>query len=119
LRRDAEPREARPARQPLVLRGLPRRLPGDPGLAPRRRREGNPRAELRSRPVREGPGLMSELALKIGSIVTTLLVMVGGYGYAATHLKNPNAPLQPAVEKSLAEKPALATPVPPTSTPIP
>jgi len=44
---------------------------------------------------------MSELALKLGSIVTTVLVMVGGYGYAATHLKNPNAPLQPAVEKSI------------------
>ena len=53
---------------------------------------------------------MTELALKIGSIVTTLLVMVGGYGYASTHLKNPNAPLQPAVEKSVAEKSAVATP---------
>jgi hypothetical protein len=62
---------------------------------------------------------MSELALKLGSIVTTVLVMVGGYGYAATHLKNPNAPLQPAVEKSIAEKPAVATPAPPTPTPIP
>ena len=57
---------------------------------------------------------MTELALKIGSIVTTLLVMVGGYGYASTHLKNPNAPLQPAVEKSVAEKSAVATPAPPT-----
>jgi hypothetical protein len=62
---------------------------------------------------------MSELALKLGSIVTTVLVMVGGYGYAATHLKNPNAPLQPAVEKSIAEKSAVATPAPPTPTPIP
>jgi len=43
---------------------------------------------------------MSELALKLGSIVATLLVMAGGFGYATTHLKNPNAPLQPPVEKS-------------------
>jgi len=57
---------------------------------------------------------MSDLALKLGSIVTTLLVMAGGYGYASTHLKNPNAPLQPVVEKS-----AVATPVAPTPTPIP
>ena len=62
---------------------------------------------------------MSELALKLGSIVTTLLVMVGGFGYASTHLKNPNAPLQPAVEKSAEEKAAVATPAPPTATPIP
>ena len=58
--------------------------------------------------------MTSELALKLGSIGTTLLVMVGGYGYAATHLKNPNAPLQPVVEKSV-----VATPVAPTPTPIP
>jgi hypothetical protein len=62
---------------------------------------------------------MSELALKLGSIVTTVLVMVGGYGYAATHLKNPNAPLQPTVEQSAVEKSAVATPAPPTPTPIP
>jgi hypothetical protein len=62
---------------------------------------------------------MSELALKLGSIVTTLLVMAGGYGYASTHLKNPNAPLQPPVEKSAVEEAAAATPAPPTPTPIP
>jgi hypothetical protein len=62
---------------------------------------------------------MSELALKLGSIVTTLLVMAGGYGYASTHLKNPNAPLQPTVEKSAVEKAAVATPTPPTPTPLP
>jgi hypothetical protein len=60
---------------------------------------------------------VSELALKLGSIVTTLLVMVGGFGYASTHLKNPNAPLQPPV--SAEEKSAVATPAPPTATPIP
>jgi hypothetical protein len=60
---------------------------------------------------------MSELALKLGSIVTTLLVMASGFGYASTHLKNPNAPLQPPVEKSADEKSAVVTPPPPT--PIP
>jgi hypothetical protein len=57
---------------------------------------------------------MSEWALKIGSIVTTLLVLLGSYGYAATHVKNPNAPLQPAVEKT-----PEATAAAPTPTPLP
>ncbi|MEK6208111.1 MAG: hypothetical protein AABM32_10770 [Chloroflexota bacterium] len=57
---------------------------------------------------------MSEWALKLGSVVTTLLVLAGGYGYASTHVKNPNAPLQPPVEKS--PEAAQATPTP---TPIP
>ena len=57
---------------------------------------------------------MSEWALKVGSIVTTLLVLAGGYGYAATNVKNPNAPLQPPVENS----PQAVAPTP-TSTPIP
>jgi hypothetical protein len=59
---------------------------------------------------------MSDWGLKVGSIVTTLLVLVGSYGYAATHVKNPNAPLQPPVEKSPAE---TAIPAPPTPTSIP
>jgi hypothetical protein len=62
---------------------------------------------------------MSELALKLGSILTTVLVMVGGFGYASTHLKNPNAPLQPPVEKSTGVASAAATPAPSTPTPIP
>ncbi len=57
---------------------------------------------------------MSEWALKVGSIVTTLLVLIGSYGYASTNVKNPNAPLQPPVEKS-----PDATPATPTPTPIP
>jgi hypothetical protein len=57
---------------------------------------------------------MSEWALKVGSIVTTLLVLAGGYGYASTHVQNPNAPLQPPVEK-----PATAAASTPTPTPIP
>jgi hypothetical protein len=55
---------------------------------------------------------MSELALKLGSIVTTLLVLLGSYGYASTHVKNPNAPLQPAVEKSPESTSAAPTPSP-------
>ena len=58
---------------------------------------------------------MSELALKVGSIVTTLLVLLGSYGYASTHVKNPNAPLQPPVETS----PVVAKQAAPTPTPIP
>jgi hypothetical protein len=56
----------------------------------------------------------AEFALKLGSVVTTLLVLAGGYGYAATHVKNPNAPLQPPVEQSL-----QAVAPTPTPTPIP
>ena len=57
---------------------------------------------------------MSEWGLKLGSIVTTLLVLAGSYGYASTHVKNASAPLQPAVEKS--SEPTTAAPTP---TPIP
>jgi hypothetical protein len=55
---------------------------------------------------------MSEWALKVGSAVATLLVAVASYGYAATHVKSPNAPLQPPVERS-------PEAVAPTSTPTP
>ena len=58
---------------------------------------------------------MAEWALKVGSAVTTLLVLVAGYAYASTNVKNPNAPLQPPVESS----PAAAKPAAPTPTPIP
>ena len=58
---------------------------------------------------------MSDWALKLGSAVTTLLVLVGSYGYASTHVKNPNAPLQPAVERPLGD----SAPQPPSPTPIP
>lgn len=59
---------------------------------------------------------MSALALKIGSIVTTLLVLLGSYAYASTHEKNASAPLQPPVAEK-APQPSAA-PVP-TATPIP
>jgi len=58
---------------------------------------------------------MAEWALKIGSAVTTLLVLIAGYGYASTNVKNPNAPLQPPVETS----PAAVKPASPSPTPIP
>jgi len=58
---------------------------------------------------------MSEWALKLGSVVTTLLVLAGGYAYASTNVKNPNAPLQPPVETS----PAAVKPASPSPTPIP
>jgi hypothetical protein len=54
---------------------------------------------------------MSEWALKVGSLVTTLLVLLGSYAYASTHVKNPSAPLQPPVEES-AETSAAPTPIP-------
>jgi hypothetical protein len=57
----------------------------------------------------------SEFLLKLGSAVTTLVVMFSSYAYASTHVKNPNAPLQPPVETS----PAAATSAAPTPTPIP
>lgn len=55
---------------------------------------------------------MSELALKLGSLVTTLLVLVGSYAYASANVKNPNAPLQPPVEKSPEVMPVGSSPTP-------
>lgn len=57
---------------------------------------------------------MSAGALKLASVLTTLFVLAGSYGYARTHVKNVNAPLQPPV----ADKPATTEPVA-TPTPIP
>jgi len=56
-----------------------------------------------------------EFLLKLGSAVTTLAVMLGGYAYASTNVKNPNAPLQPPVDTA-ATAMKSAAPVP---TPIP
>ncbi len=75
---------------------------------------------------------MPAWGLKVGSLITTLLVLAGSYGYTTTHVKNPAAPLQPPV----ADKPApsaapIATPIPslvgtrrgssprPSATPVP
>jgi hypothetical protein len=52
--------------------------------------------------------------LKLGSLLTTLVVLAGSFGYARTHVKNANAPLQPP----LADKPAT-TELVATPTPIP
>src|SRR5438067_13405640 len=57
---------------------------------------------------------MPSWALKLGSLLTTLLVLVGSFGYARTHAKNPNGPLQPRV----AEEPSASEPIA-TPTPIP
>jgi hypothetical protein len=57
----------------------------------------------------------SEFALKLGSAVTTLVVAFSSYAYASTHVKNPNAPLQPPVEIS----PVAIKQAAPTPTPIP
>ena len=40
---------------------------------------------------------MSALALKLGSLITTLLVLAGSYAYTTAHAKNVAAPLQPPV----------------------
>ena len=60
--------------------------------------------------------MTSEFLLKLGSAVTTLAVMFGGYAYASTNVKNPNAPLQPPV---LETSPPAAKLVTPSPTPIP
>ena len=58
---------------------------------------------------------MSAWALKLGSLITTLLVLAGSYAYTTAHAKNLAAPLQPPV----ADKPQPTAPAGPTSTPIP
>jgi hypothetical protein len=59
---------------------------------------------------------MAEWALKLGSAAATLLVLAGSFAYAATHVKNPNAPLQPPVAESATAQPVAAVPA---STAIP
>ncbi|OLC56871.1 MAG: hypothetical protein AUH85_04910 [Chloroflexi bacterium 13_1_40CM_4_68_4] len=59
---------------------------------------------------------MSAWALKLGSVLTTLLVLAGSVGYAGTHLKNAHAPLQPPLaNKAVAVVPS-ASPAAPTAT---
>jgi len=52
---------------------------------------------------------MPAWVLKLGALVTTLLVFGGSYGYAMTHAKNVSAPLQPPVA---VETPRAASPSP-------
>jgi hypothetical protein len=58
---------------------------------------------------------MSAWTLKLGSIITTMLVLAGSFAYATTHPKNANAPLQPEIVDTAGAQVA-ATPAP---TPIP
>ena len=57
---------------------------------------------------------MPPWALRLLAVVVTGLSMIGSTTYTLAHPKNPNAPLQPPVEKS-----PDATPAAPTPTPIP
>lgn len=54
---------------------------------------------------------MPAWALRLASLVTTLLVLGGSWSYASTHVKNPNAPLLPPLPSTAA--------VPPTPSPGP
>ncbi|MBM4420456.1 MAG: hypothetical protein FJ034_02490 [Chloroflexi bacterium] len=58
---------------------------------------------------------MSAFALRVAAVVASLLVLFGGWGYAATHVKNPNAPLKPPVPGAVvveAAPSAAPTPIP-------
>lgn len=55
---------------------------------------------------------MTAFALKVGSLVTTLLVLAGSFAYATTHVKNVNAPLQPPVAEKATEPTAMPAPTP-------
>jgi hypothetical protein len=58
---------------------------------------------------------MTAWSLKLSALVITLFALVGSFGYARDHVKNPNAPLQPPV----ADKPATPTQSPaPTIGPL-
>ncbi len=61
---------------------------------------------------------MPAWALKLGSLLATLMVLTGAFGYARTHVKNPDAPLQPPVAGDTAGSPRGAPPAP-SATPLP
>ena len=52
-------------------------------------------------------------SLKLGAACITLAALAGSFDYASTHVKNPNAPLQPPV----ADKPAATAS--PSPSPLP
>jgi hypothetical protein len=59
---------------------------------------------------------MRPIALRLAALATTLFVFAGSVDYAASHVKNVSAPLQPPV----ADRPsATPGPVQPTPTPLP
>jgi hypothetical protein len=43
------------------------------------------------------PGTVPAWALKVGTVLATLSVFAGSFGYASAHLFNANAPLKPVV----------------------
>ena len=61
---------------------------------------------------------MSAWALKLGSLITTLLVLAGSYAYTTAHAKNVAAPLQPPVADNTSGGSAPRPPTP-SATPIP
>src|SRR5713101_2142826 len=74
-------------------------------------------------PAKTGPGRRNRSGpvpawgLKLGGFLTTLMVFLGSFGYAGTHLYVTNAPLQPATvaEVAAADTTAAATAVPSTA----
>ena len=54
---------------------------------------------------------MPAWSLKLSAVFITLFVLVGSFDYATTHVKNPNAPLQPPVADAPAPT-AAASPAP-------
>lgn len=54
---------------------------------------------------------MPAWALRLASVLTTLLVLVGSWGYASTHVRNANAPLRPPLPAVPEASPA-PTPAP-------
>ena len=52
---------------------------------------------------------MPAWALKLSACAITLFSLAGSYGYASTHLKNANAPLQPPVADRPIASAATAT----------
>jgi hypothetical protein len=55
---------------------------------------------------------MPAWALKLSALLVTLLTLAGSFGYASTHVKNVNAPLQPPVADKPAPTIAPETPMP-------
>jgi hypothetical protein len=53
---------------------------------------------------RKRSGPVPALALQLGSVLTTLLVFVGSFGYASANLYVTSAPLQPAVSTTAADE---------------
>jgi len=59
---------------------------------------------------------MAGWALRLAALATTLFVFAGSVDYAATHVKNAAAPLQPPVDRGPS---GTLAPAQPTPTPLP